>query len=116
MTKTFAVDKNNDLYLDTIGNIAIVTDIEAVLQNCMHVVRTVLGEIVLQVDQGIPDFETIWAGVPNYSQYEASVRRALLNVDGVIEVISFTMYTDDKNGFYYTAVIRTEFGNGTING
>lgn len=116
MTKTFAVNKNNDLYLDVIGNIAIVTGLEAVMQNCVHVVRTVLGEMVLQTDQGIPDFETVWAGCPNYPQYEAAVRRALLNVDGVIEVVSFMMYVDADQVFHYTATIRTQFGSGELNG
>ncbi len=115
MAQTFAVNSSNDLYLDDFGNIAIAVDQEALAQDCKHAARTILGEMVLQTNLGIPNFETIWNGVPNYVQYEAAVRTAILSVPGVLEVVSFTA-EQINNTLRYTAVIRTIYGEATING
>ncbi len=115
MTKTFSVNSNNDLYLGIDGNISISLDLEAVLQNCAHVVKVRLGEVVLNTDQGIPYFETVWNGIPNIIQFESAARSAILGVNGVTEVISFKTFIID-DALEYTAVIKTLYGEGTING
>lgn len=105
----------NDMYLDDSGNIAMVSDVEAVLQTCAHVAKTILGEMVLQSNLGIPNFETVWQGVPNIFQYEVAVRSAILSVPGVVEVVSFNSVLVG-NTLQYTAVIRTIYGEGEISG
>lgn len=115
MTKTFLVDSNNDLYLDSNGNIAIGSNLIAVLQTCEHVAKTRLGEEVLVITDGIPYFETVWNGSPNLIQFEAAMRFALLQVPDVTEIVSLnTVIVDDV--LQYEAVIRTIYGQGTING
>jgi hypothetical protein len=115
MTQTLAVNENNDLYLSIDGNIAMVYDLTAVLQICAHVVKVRLGEVVLNTDQGLPFFETVWNGSPNLIQFEAAARATLLGVTGVVEVVSFDMSIVDSS-LVYVAVIRTIYGTGTING
>lgn len=115
MTQTFSVDSKNDLFLNINGNISISRDVQAVLENCAHIVKVRLGEVALNTDQGIPYFETVWNGVPNLIQFESAVRSALLQIEDVIEVVSFkTSIVDDA--LTYLAVIRTIYGEGVING
>jgi hypothetical protein len=105
----------DDIYLNSIGNISISYDLEAVLEACAQAAQTVLGEIIFDVSQGIPFFQTIWNGVPNFQQYIASLRLAFLNVPNVVEVVS--LFVDQiNNELRYTAVIRTAFGSGGISG
>lgn len=105
----------DDLYLDSNNNISVSYDLEAVLEGCAQAAQTVLGEIIFNVNQGIPFFETVWIGVPNIQQYTAALRVAFLNVPNVVEVVSL-MTSQVNNELTYTAVIRTAFGSGGISG
>ena len=109
-----AVDENNDLYTVN-GRIVVARDLNAVLQACEHAAKTLLGEMVLAIDQGIPYFETVWNGIPNYQQFEAALRLAFSNVSNVVEVVSLTI-TRNADVLNYMAVIRTTYGQGEING
>lgn len=115
MTQTFAVNSNNDLYIGKDGNLAIVTGLEAVLQNCAHVAQAILGSCVLQTNYGVPYFQLVFNGVPKIQQFQAALRQAFLGVDGVIDVISLTT-TNEKDILTYQAVISTIYGNASLNG
>lgn len=112
----------NDLYIGTDGNLALaggtsenLDQLNAVLYSCQNLARSVLGEMILQVNRGLPDFETIWNGTPNLAQWELAFRNAMLTVDGVLEVVSVDM-TRINDEFNYTATILTQYGEGAING
>jgi len=119
MTKTFDTNANNDLYIGANGNLVIVEGILAVKDACANAAKTQIGEMVLDINQGIPNFQSIWVGKPNVSQFEAALRSTLLAVDGVLEVQSLIVLIvgDVLN---YTANILTEFGktelSGSLNG
>lgn len=122
-TQTFAVNTDNDMYLDALGNIAIVTDLEAVLQVCRQVALTRLGEMVLQTDQGIPYLQAVFVGVPNLPAFEGALRAAWLAVQGVTSVVDLitrqgTTIIPDTSittvSASYTATIVTVFGTGNI--
>jgi urea transporter len=115
MTQTFAVNTQNDLYLDNNGNLAIVYDLTATLQACAQAAKTLLGEMVLNINQGIPYFQTVWVGVPNTQQFNAALRAAFFSVAGVVEVVSL-MTQQVNNALQYTAVIRTIYGTGGLTG
>jgi hypothetical protein len=115
MTRTFAVDDNNDLYLGAGGNLAIVSDLDAVLLVCAAKARTRLGEMVLQVDGGLPYFEDVFTGQPNTANFETALRAALLSVDGVTQISSLTI-TQAGNALNYVAEIVTVYGPGVIDG
>ena len=115
MTRVFAVDENNDLVIAGNGNLSISTELDAVLQACEHAAKAQLAEMVLAVDEGVPNFQTIWNGSPNVPQFEAYLRRQLQNVTGVIEVTEINT-TVSNNVLSYTATIRTIYGQGAING
>lgn len=105
----------DDIYLDSKGNISLSFDMQAVLEACAQAAQTVLGEIIFNVNQGIPFFQTVWNGVPNLQQYTAALRLAFLNVPNVVEVVSL-MTNQVNNELQYTAVIRTIYGTGGISG
>lgn len=120
MTKTVAVDQNNDIYLDSNGNLAIATGLTAVMQACQQAAQTLYGEMVLQIDQGIPYFQVVFVGTPNIAQFEAALRSAWLEVNGVTQVASVTIIqtgtnaVEPLNTLGYTAVIDTIYGQGTL--
>ena len=127
MTQTLSSNVNsdiqgvaqNDIYLDDSGNIAMSFDLQAVLQECSQVARTILGEMIFNTDLGLPYFQVLWIGVPNVPQFIATLRRSFLNVDGVLEVVSLTTSqggTQPSDTFIYTAIIRTIYGTGVVNG
>ncbi len=108
---TFGVNAQNDLYLDSLGNIAFVYDLTAITQQCAQAASTLLGEMVYNVNQGIPYFQVLWVGVPNTAQFTGALRRAFLAVGGVLEVVSL-ITSQTGNTLSYTAVIRTIYGRG----
>lgn len=115
MTRTFAVDARNDLFLAPGGNLAIVVDLDAVLMICAAKARTLLGEMVLAVDKGIPYFQSVFTGQPNPATFEAALRDALLSVDGVTQISSLAI-TQTGNELNYVASIVTIYGPGVIDG
>lgn len=115
MTRVFTVDINNDLVINGDGLMGISNEIQAVLQACEHAAKAQLREMVLAVDQGVPNFQTIWTGAPNIPQFEAYLLRELQKVDGVIEVVSLNA-SASSNVLSYNATIRTIYGEGSING
>lgn len=115
MTRIFAVDKNNDLYINEQGMLAINTGLQSVLQNCEHAAKAQLNEMVLNYDQGVPNFQTIWNGSPNIAQFRAGLRRAILAVEGVTNIDSLEI-TVSNNVLSYSAIIATIYGPGILNG
>lgn len=115
MTRIFAIDSNNDLYLNNQGNLAINTDLQAVLQNCEHAAKAQMGEMIYAFDSGVPNFALIWNGSPNIPQFQAALRDTLLAVTGVLEVDSLVVNVAN-NVLSYSAIIRTIYGEGALNG
>jgi len=115
MTRVFTVDVNNDLVIAGNGSLAISRDLEAVLQACEHAAKAQLAEMVLAVDQGVPNFQTVWNGAPNVLQFESYLRRQLLQVVGVVEVVELSAVISN-NVLTYTVTIQTVFGQGVLNG
>lgn len=114
----------NDLYLTSIGNIATSSDQQALLEQCAEASKTLLGELVFNTSVGIPYQQAVWIGVPNIQQFTAALRLAFLSIEGVTEVISIvTSQAEDtsrtltfNDTLIFTAIIRTIYGVGTVNG
>lgn len=113
MTRTLAVDANNDIYIDGAGNLALVTGVTAVLQTCEHVVKTILKEMVFAQNQGMPYFETVWNGTPSTDPFDAAFRLRIAQVPDVTGIVDLEI-TQVADSFTYTATISTIYGTGTI--
>jgi hypothetical protein len=115
MTQTLGTDSNNDLYLGLDDNVVMLSGLAAIMAACETASKAQLGEMVLATGLGIPNFQTVWVGSPNYSLFSSYLRRTLLAVPGVLEVVSLELKTNN-NVLSYIATIRTTFGSADING
>jgi len=115
MTKSFALDANHDLYLDGGDLLATVTALGAVLQNCDTAAKTLLGEMVLAANQGVPYFQSVWVGQPNIAVFETSMRQRLGAVEGVTAIVELTT-RQEGNVLKYVATIATVYGEAVLDG
>ena len=122
LTKTYT-DSNgikhyNDLYLDQMGNIAMSnSDIEALKNVIENVVKTQMGELQLNINKGVPYFQTIFSHQTNVPYWKVYMIDAIENVEGVISCEYFNIDIDnEKNLLTYIASIKTEFGDILLNG
>lgn len=115
MPTTFATDINNDLYIGSDGSLVIASDLNAVLNICANATKAQLGEMLYNVDQGIPNFQAIWKGAPNYPQFESALRKTLLAIEGVSRIANLVI-TNSNNILSYSVTIITIYGTGVLNG
>jgi hypothetical protein len=115
MVQTLGTDASGDLYLGADGNLVSLSGVDAVAGACVTACRTQLGECVLQTGFGLPNFQTVWVGVPDYALWQSYLQNILLNVEGVTAVRSVTLAARD-NVLRFTADIQTIYGSTVING
>lgn len=115
MTKTFALNENNDIFIDANGNLSIVEGIEAVAFVCKNVAQTRLDEMIYEQGEGLPYFESVFNGTPNLERFRSQLRKSLLEVSGVLRVLSIVLNLE-RDVLFYEANILTDFGEITING
>lgn len=113
MTKTLGTNSENDIYLGADGNLAMLGGQDAVMGACASASKAQLGEMVLTVNAGIPNFQAIWVGVPNYAIWKQALLQALQAVPGVIQVADLKLYSQN-NVLSYAATIATQFGQAEI--
>ena len=112
-----AIKHYNDLYLDELGNIAMVSDLEALKNVIENVLRTQLGELQLNTQKGIPYFQTIFSHQTNVQYWKAYMVEAIENIDNVIRCESFEIdINNEKNLLTYNSTIKTIYGDIFING
>jgi len=117
MTRSFSINDVNDVYLDNNGNLAISDGLTALIEICKQYMQTILGELTLNTDTGIPYFQSVFTGVPNIQQFVAAGRAALLTVEGVTQIISFDVSVGaSPKTLTYVAIIQTIYGQGVVNG
>jgi hypothetical protein len=115
MSLTLPVDENNDLFIGSDGALSLSRSQDAVMQTAQQAAQTQLGELLYAIETGMPNFQVIWNGAPNVSQFEAFFRRTVLEVTGVIEVVSLVVQTRN-NTLSYSATLRTIYGQAALNG
>ncbi len=117
MTRKIAVDENNDWFLDGNKNLAISVGLQAVLEECEHTMKVVIGELVFNITKGVLSFEVggVFGNSPDLLFFDSRSRRALLAVADVEEVVAFDAIRDG-DVLKYEATIRTIYGTGEISG
>jgi hypothetical protein len=115
MTQTLAINSNNDIYLGSNGNLVVATGQTGVEQACQTATQAQLGEMILATTSGIPNFQAVWSGTPNLAIWESYLRAAILNVPGVLAVVSLSSSVA-KNTLSYTATISSQYGIFELNG
>jgi hypothetical protein len=109
---TLATNSNRDLYL-TNNQLTVYSGLQALIQICEQKASTMLEEMIYAMDDGMPNFQVVWVGSPNLRQFEAYLRAALLSVTGVNEITNLIVAVRN-NTLYYTATIKTIYGEATI--
>lgn len=111
------LNENNDIYVDSNGNLALCRDIQAVKVSVSCGTKTNFGEIVLNTNLGIPYFETIFTAHPDIELWKAYMKEAIMRVPKVLSIVAFKHIIDyQKSLLRYTVVINTEYGTEVING
>lgn len=112
---TFQTDDDNDFVTLTNGNLAIVSDRQAVAQEAKHFAATARAEMIHAYDEGIPFLREAFSKQPNLAQFEASLRRRLLDTPDVTSIVSLDTQIEGET-LKYTATLQTTYGTVTING
>lgn len=113
--QTIATNENNDIFLDSKGNLALKTEIEAIGNVSVNAVKTLRGEMSLDTTIGVPYFDTIFSTPPEIELFQAYVTDTLNRLDGVNRLTAYTY--EQNNGFYsYKAKLDTIYGEVIING
>lgn len=115
MTQTLQLNSNSDLAINAAGSLVMLSGIDAVAAACNTAALTQLGECVLQTGQGLPNFQAIWVGVPDYAIWQSYLENTLLNVPGVSTVQSIIL-TQSNGVLNYVAKINSVYGPTTIKG
>lgn len=112
--RTIRANQQNDMVLNAAGNVAFASDLAAIAQCARSAAQAQLGEMIYAMDEGVRSFGTVWDQyLP--AQFEASVRRAIMGVSGVIAVPALSSERVGDS-LTYRAVISTVFGEGAVDG
>lgn len=104
----------NDLYLDSSGNLAMVTDAKAVGQHVRQRLMTFASEWFLDTDAGVKWLTQIMGQGYDPALAEAVVKAEVLDTDGVTGIIGFSVnFVRDRRqldikGIQVTTVYETE--------
>ncbi|MBP5286390.1 MAG: hypothetical protein J6Z08_00650 [Elusimicrobiales bacterium] len=113
--RTMAVNSDNDIYLDSNGNLAISEGLEAAAQGALHAARTDYKEVPLDMQRGIPYLAVLLGERPNIGLFEQFLRQEVERLPYIKETGEFT--ANVKNGtMSYELEITTDFGETSING
>ena len=113
MTQSFATNANNDIYIGSNGNLAVLSGQAAVEAACANVSKASLGEEVLSINTGIPFFQAVFTGVPNIAIFQNYLRQALLSIDGVVNVTSIVSKVQN-HVLSYEATIESQYGQTAV--
>ena len=106
--RSFKRDNNFDICTEK-DDIAMATDLESCIQSCESVSMTMIDEQIYNINDGLPNFKAIWNGKPNIRQFEVALRKQLLTVPNVLEVVKFEGEIRG-NQLVYNVTIKSTFG------
>lgn len=107
-------DHINDIYIVN-GQFGIAKDKDACGQVIASVIRTVKGELQLDVARGIPYFTTVFTSRRHLQIWANAVKKAVNELTFVKEIKSFEYEVNDsKNTLYYEMTISTIYGEVTV--
>ena len=107
---TFTESSDNDFEVNSVNNLALSSDQNAIVQLSRSVIERQRGEMQYLSDEGIPTAETLWDGAPNQLQYQFYCRQAIAQLDGVVSVDRFDTEITENGELIYDAKITTTYG------
>lgn len=113
--KTLTQDSNNDIILDGNGQISVSSDIDAYKFILEDAVRTILGEVQLNTNMGVPYFTTVFSDKRDILLWKDRMKEIVMGYDFVLSVYNFDVKVDYMNKtLSYTMNITTTSGDITI--
>ena len=113
--KTFAQDTQNDIRIGSDGQFATVDGLDAYSTVIADVVRTVRGELQLDIERGVPYFETVFKSVNCIDIWKYDVRKMVLALSFVRSIDSFSASWKPENHILsYSMTVSTDNGTVTI--
>lgn len=113
--KTIALNENNDIYIDKVGNLVISQNKEALGQVCLTAIRTIREELPLDTNAGIPYFQILYSSKSNLDLFRFYMQKTVLNIDNVSSIKSLKFVTNE-NQLTYNMIVKSDFGEVAING
>ncbi|QCE35631.1 hypothetical protein FAI40_10010 [Acetobacteraceae bacterium] len=111
MTTSLALDNTNwDLKLDSSGNIEVISDKQATLQDVSSAIQTWIGEIWYDLQQGLPYDRGILGNQNEIPIFCSLAREAGLKVPGVADVQIFPNQLNSKRQLNGYVVVQFEDG------
>ena len=114
MTIQIGVNADNDIYLDTLGNLVMVQGLPACMQGAQQAAQAQRGEMQYHLDRGVPNKQVIWSGHASAAQLRAAIRQELLLATDVVGVPALNVQLQGEAAVY-EAQIKTIYGPGAIN-
>jgi hypothetical protein len=109
MVQTFNTTvASNDLFIDSSGHLSVLSGVAAVEAACATATKAQLGEMVFATGTGVPNFQTLWTGSPEYALWKSAVLATLQGVAGVTAVTSLNL-TVNGSTVSYVAQITTQY-------
>lgn len=112
---TISTNENNDIFINSSGDIATSEDIQALANVSKNKALTTLGEPEYNQLAGIPYFETIFTDTPKIDIFQATMVNTMEEQEEVQRVSNFE-YTVNNGVFSYSLIEKTTYGDITING
>lgn len=95
----FALNENHDIYADK-GTIAIVTDIDEIVQHIKTRLQLFLGEWFLDIEAGVPWFQEIFVKPAKLNEIEVIIKNEILQTEGVNELLEFDLSFDSATRIF----------------
>jgi hypothetical protein len=113
---TLTQDNVNDILLDNNGELRISSGNEAYGFILADAIRTLRGELQLNIESGIPYQDTVWEGRRRINLWKDYVTKKIISYDFVESITSFIAEMTSDSTLKYTIVVRTNDGNITVEG
>lgn len=99
-----------DIYLDANGDFAFASGIDAYGNIIADAIRTLEGELQLDIERGIPYQRTIWETVSRLNIWKIYVRNTILEYPFVVGIDAMTVDISRGSHLNYSITIQTDLG------
>jgi hypothetical protein len=113
--KTIGIDKNNDIFLDETGNLAIKKDLSAMGDIFVNKSQTNRGELPYNTEKGIDFFNTVFSSPVYPDLFQNQLLTELEDTEETQRVDNFDGRIED-GVFVYSVDIQTSYGKVSLNG
>lgn len=111
MASSFKSDERNDFIIKN-GEFEIITDAEQTIQNIRERLLSYLGDYFLDLEHGVPYYQTIFTKPFNLTNVENIIKSKVLEDEDVTEFAQFTTTFDpERRSLSISMVVNTVYGS-----